>query len=69
MWRRSVESSTSRANSTATGLVLSSARLSRWGMSFEAIDHVWQDDDRIEGWAATDPFVQRLREESDLYSQ
>ena len=54
---------------TARLLATIVAATTRWGMSFEAIDHVWQDDDRIEGWAATDPFVQRLREESDLYSQ
>jgi hypothetical protein len=54
---------------TARLLATIMAATERWGMSFEAIDHVRQDDDRFVRWAAMDTFVLRLREESDLYPQ
>ena len=54
---------------TARLLATIVAATERWGMSFEAIDHVRHDDDGFERWAAGNPFVQRLREESDLYPQ
>ena len=49
---------------TALLLATVAAATERWGIEFEAIDHVQHDYDPFRWRAAADPFVQKLREEA-----
>jgi len=42
----------------------------RWGIDFQAIEHVtWQAEEAVEDWGAAQEIVDRLREESRGYSE
>lgn len=55
---------------TARLLATITAATERWGIEFHSIDHVpWRDEEPIQNWGAVQPLVERLREESRLYSE
>jgi hypothetical protein len=55
---------------TARLLATITAATERWNIEFHVIDHApWQGEAPIKNWGAAQPLVERLREESQLYSE
>ncbi len=55
---------------TARLLATITAAVERWGIDFHSIDHVsWRDEEPVEDWHGAQTLVDRLREESRLYSE